>query len=108
MKKQLDMVRIAKGLGAVRGGKISAKGGYFGALGLVADVEARFRATTDVVEAAPTSSGPRTCRSRRPWPCKPSAPPVDRLAQWHRGHRPGRASFTVGARSNQFLTSSAR
>lgn len=44
MKKQLDMVRIAKGLGAVRGGKISAKGGYFGALGLVADVEARFRA----------------------------------------------------------------
>lgn len=43
MKKQLDMARIAKGLGAVRGGKISAQGGYFGALGLVADVEARFR-----------------------------------------------------------------
>lgn len=43
MKKQLDMARIAKGLGAVRRGKISAKGGYFGALGLVADVHARFR-----------------------------------------------------------------
>jgi hypothetical protein len=62
----------------------------------------------DVVEAAPTSSGPRTCRSRRPWPCKPSAPPIGRLAQWHRGHRLGRASLAVGARSNQFLTSSAR
>jgi|SRR5215510_9375561 len=43
MKKQLDMARIAKGLGAVRRGKIRAKGGYFGALGLVAEVDARFR-----------------------------------------------------------------
>lgn len=43
MKKQLDMDKIARGLGAVRRGKISAKGGYFGAIGLLADVEARFR-----------------------------------------------------------------
>jgi hypothetical protein len=43
MKKQLDMTKIAKGLGAERRGKVSAKGGYFGAMGLLADVEARFR-----------------------------------------------------------------
>ena len=30
--KQLDMDKIAKGLGAERGGEIPAKGGYFGAL----------------------------------------------------------------------------
>lgn len=43
MKRQLDMARIAKGLGAERRGTVRAKAGYFGALGLVADVEARFR-----------------------------------------------------------------
>ncbi len=43
MKKQLDMTKIAKGLGAERGGKVSAKGGYFGAMELLADLEARFR-----------------------------------------------------------------
>lgn len=43
MKKQLDMTKMAKGLGAVRRGKVHAKGGYLGALGLAADVEARFR-----------------------------------------------------------------
>jgi hypothetical protein len=43
MKKQLDMAKIAKGLGAVRRGKVQANGGYLGALGLFADVEARFR-----------------------------------------------------------------
>ena len=36
MKKQLDMVKIAKGLGALRRGKVHAKAGYFGALALVA------------------------------------------------------------------------
>jgi hypothetical protein len=39
---------------------------------------------------------------------QPNAPPVGRLAQWHRGQRPGRASWTDGGRSSQFLTSSAR
>ena len=44
MKKQLDMTKIAQGLGAQRRGKVSAKGGYFGAMELLADVEDRFRA----------------------------------------------------------------
>src|SRR5438445_6469106 len=43
MKRKLDMDRIAKGLGAERRGKVSATGGYFGAMQLLADVEARFR-----------------------------------------------------------------
>jgi hypothetical protein len=43
MTKQLDMDKIAKGLGAERRGKVSATGGYFGAVQLIADVEARFR-----------------------------------------------------------------
>jgi hypothetical protein len=41
---QLDMDKIARGLGAERRGKITASGGYFGALQLLADIEARFRA----------------------------------------------------------------
>jgi hypothetical protein len=43
MKRQLDMDKIAKGLGAKRRGKVAARGGYFGAMQLVADVEAKFR-----------------------------------------------------------------
>jgi hypothetical protein len=43
MKTQLDMDKIAKGLGAARRGKIAAGGGYFGAMQLLADIEARFR-----------------------------------------------------------------
>jgi hypothetical protein len=43
MKTQLDMDKIAKGLGAERRGKVTASGGYFGALQLLADIEARFR-----------------------------------------------------------------
>lgn len=43
MKKQLDMAKIARGLRAVRRGKVHAKGGHLGALGLVAEVQARFR-----------------------------------------------------------------
>src|SRR6266478_5311918 len=39
----LDMDRIAEGLGAERRGKVSATGGYFGAMQLLADVEAKFR-----------------------------------------------------------------
>lgn len=37
------MDKIAKGLGAERRGKVSAKGGYFGALQLLADIEVRLR-----------------------------------------------------------------
>ncbi len=43
MKAQLDMDKIARGLGAERRGKVTASGGHFGAMQLVADVEARFR-----------------------------------------------------------------
>jgi hypothetical protein len=43
MKTQLDMDKIAKALGAERRGKVSAPGGYFGAMQLLADIEARFR-----------------------------------------------------------------
>jgi hypothetical protein len=43
MKTKLDMEKIAIGLGAERRGKVSAKGGYFGAMQLLADVAARFR-----------------------------------------------------------------
>ena len=43
MTMRLDMDKIAKGLGAERRGKVSAPGGYFGALQLLADIEARFQ-----------------------------------------------------------------
>jgi hypothetical protein len=43
MKAKLDMDKIAKGLGAERRGKVAATGGYFGAVQLLADIEARFR-----------------------------------------------------------------
>ena len=43
MKMRLDMDKIATGLGAERRGKIAAPGGFFGAMQLLADIEARFR-----------------------------------------------------------------
>ena len=43
MSAKLDMESIAKALGAERRGKVSARGGYFGALQLAAEVKARFR-----------------------------------------------------------------
>ncbi len=43
MKTQLDMDKIARGLGAERRGNVTASGGYFGAMQLLADIEARFR-----------------------------------------------------------------
>ena len=43
MKARLDMDKIARGLGAERRGDVAAVGGYFGALQLLADIEARFR-----------------------------------------------------------------
>ncbi len=42
MDASLDMERIAKVLGAERRGKVSPRGGYFGALQLAAEVAARF------------------------------------------------------------------
>lgn len=46
MKTQLDMDKIARALGAERRGKVTATGGYFGAMQLLADIEARFRVPT--------------------------------------------------------------
>jgi hypothetical protein len=43
MKMRLDMDKIARGLGADRRGKVVASGGYFSAIQLLADIEARFR-----------------------------------------------------------------
>lgn len=43
-KPTLDMNKIAKALGAERRGKVEAGGGYFGAMQIVAEVQARFRA----------------------------------------------------------------
>jgi hypothetical protein len=43
MKPRLDMDKIARGLRAERKGKVSAGGGYFGAMQLLADIETRFR-----------------------------------------------------------------
>ena len=43
MKPQLDMDKIARGLSAERTGKVAVTGGYFGAMQLLADVQARFR-----------------------------------------------------------------
>src|SRR5438270_11264939 len=43
MKVRIDMNKIARGLGAEGRGKVAAAGGYFGAMQLLADIEARFR-----------------------------------------------------------------
>lgn len=43
MRASLDMDRIAKKLGAERRGKVVSRGGYFGAVQLAAEVDARFR-----------------------------------------------------------------
>jgi hypothetical protein len=43
MKAQLNMDKIAAALGAERRGKVSVTAGYFGAMQLLADIEARFR-----------------------------------------------------------------
>lgn len=43
MSKRLDMDKIAKGLGAERAGKVTAKGGAFGAQQLLIEIQSRFR-----------------------------------------------------------------
>ena len=49
MKPHLDMDRIARGLGADRKGKVSAAGGYLGALQLLAHIGSRLEALTERV-----------------------------------------------------------
>ena len=46
MKRRLDMNKIGRGLGAERKGKMTARSGYFGAMALLADVQARFQTPT--------------------------------------------------------------
>ena len=73
MGTNLDMDRIAKAMGAERRGKVAARGGYFGALELAAEVAARFRVPEVAVVqpnhrgASNVSSGfpPRRWRSLR-------------------------------------------
>ncbi len=43
MRKQLDMDKIAEGLGAERVGRVRVSGGYLGAMQLAAEVARRFR-----------------------------------------------------------------
>jgi len=43
MRRRLDMDRIGEALGAERRGRVRATSGYYGALQLVADIDARFR-----------------------------------------------------------------
>ena len=43
MRRPLNMKKIAAGLGAEPTDQVSASGGYFGALQLLADMESRFR-----------------------------------------------------------------
>lgn len=57
MRARLDMDKIAKALGGERRGSVTAKGGYFGALNLAADVSARFK--------VPPNGGRRTDPSGR-------------------------------------------
>jgi hypothetical protein len=42
-KPEIDMNKIAKALGAERRGAVRAEGGHFGAMQLVAEVQARFK-----------------------------------------------------------------
>jgi len=44
MKNKINFDKIAKGLGGERRGTVKATGGYFGALALAAEVNARFQA----------------------------------------------------------------
>jgi hypothetical protein len=46
MKTRLDMDKIAKGLGTERRGAVVSSGGYFGAMQLLADIEARFHVSS--------------------------------------------------------------
>lgn len=71
-KPNLDMDKIAKTLGAELRGSVSAKSGYFGAMQLAAEVQARFR--------APSSGGRSTDPSWTEKRLVPFAPEtLDRL-----------------------------
>ena len=56
MKEELDLDRIAQGLGAERVGKVKASAGHLGAAQLAAEVARRFRAPTEDESAADQES----------------------------------------------------
>ena len=43
MRTTIDLDKVARGLGAKRRGKVAATSGYFGAMQLAAEIQARFR-----------------------------------------------------------------
>src|SRR4051812_8323338 len=59
-KTRLNMDKIANALGAERKGKVSAKGGHFGALQLLAEIEDRFK----VPETGGRATDPRWTERR--------------------------------------------
>ena len=60
MKKRPNMDKIAKALGAERKGRVTSKGGYFGALQLLAEIEDRFK----VPETGGRATDPRWTERR--------------------------------------------
>src|ERR1700680_3551777 len=66
MKTRPNMDKIARGLGAERRGKVAAAGGYFGALQLLADIEARFRVPSGGGRSTDTSWTERRLAPRPP------------------------------------------
>jgi hypothetical protein len=65
MNRRLNMDKIAKALGARRRGKVSAMGGYFGALQLLADIEARFRVPSEQLSDQEVERLPQSATARR-------------------------------------------
>src|SRR3989442_8616802 len=87
MKTQLDMDKIAKGLGAERGGRIRASGGYFGAMQLLADIEERFR--------VPSGGGRPTDPRWTERPLVPLAPPTLERLEPNAANIPEHGGVTV-------------
>ena len=66
MKNHVNKDKIARALGAERRGQVTAAGGYFGALQLLADIQTRFR-----VPAGGGRPTDPTWTERRPVPLAP-------------------------------------
>ncbi len=83
MKPHLGMNKIARGLRAERKDNVSAGGGYFGAMQLLADIETAF--------ACRLAEGERRILTG----------PNDGLSRWHREHssvwKPSRKALERGA-----------
>src|ERR687891_115961 len=93
MKTRLDIDKIARGLGAERRGKVAAGGGYFGAMQLLADIEARFRVPSG--GGRPTDPG---------WIERRAVPPAPRAP----AGRGGSAAQGPGARGGEHRADAGR